>query len=169
MKFDPKREIDAYRARRGVFEVVTVPAMRYLMIDGRGDPNTSPAYADAIATLYPVAYKLKFRSKRELDRDYVVGPLEALWWSEDMAAFTEARDKMQWEWTVMNLVPDWVTDDQVEDARTDVARAGGAPALASLRSTRASSCRPCTSARTRTRRRCSPRCTTSSSLRTTLR
>jgi hypothetical protein len=55
------------------------------MIDGHGDPNTSAAYRDALATVYPVAYGLKFLSKDRLDRDYVVMPLEALWWSTDMA------------------------------------------------------------------------------------
>ena len=81
--------------------------LRYLMVDGHGDPNTAPEYADALAALYPVAYALKFASKRELGRDYVVPPLEALWWAADMDVFTSARDKSQWDWTVMLLVPDW--------------------------------------------------------------
>ena len=45
-------------------------------------------YRGAIESLYPVAYKLKFASKRDLGRDYVVPPLEGLWWAVDMAAFT---------------------------------------------------------------------------------
>lgn len=133
MKFDPKKELNSYRARRGVFEIVSVPSMRYLMVDGHGDPNTSAAYADALATLYPVAYRLKFFSKRELDRDYVVGPLEALWWSADMAAFTSARDKSRWSWTVMILVPDWLTVKHFEAARSTVERGAGAPLLDELR------------------------------------
>lgn len=133
MRFDPKKEIASYRARRGVFDLVTLPVMRYLMIDGHGDPNTSRDYADALATLYPVAYKLKFFSKRELDRDYVVGPLEVLWSSQDMTAFTTARDKSRWDWTAMLFVPDWITDDHVEVARSTVERGSGAPALAALR------------------------------------
>ena len=52
--------------------------------------RTRRTYADAVSTLFPVAYKLKFLSKSELDRDYVVMPLEALWWSDDMATFTTA-------------------------------------------------------------------------------
>ncbi len=54
--------------------------MRYLMIDGHGDPNDSPAYGEALSALYPIAYKLKFLSKQEYGRDYVVPPLESLWW-----------------------------------------------------------------------------------------
>ena len=124
---DLKRTEPGYRARFGVFEVIELPPARYSMIDGHGDPNTAPAYADALATLYPVAYGLKFLSKRELGRDYVVPPLEALWWADDPAAFTSQRDKARWSWTVMIRVPDWVTDDHVEQvcrALADKARAG---------------------------------------------
>lgn len=133
MKVDLKREIPTYTARRGVVEVVQVPPLQYLAIDGRGDPNTAQAYADALATLYPVAYALKFLSKRELRRDYVVPPLEALWWADDLAHFTAARDKTRWQWTVLSLVPDWLTGEHVEAARGAVARKGVAPQLADLR------------------------------------
>ncbi len=133
MKTDLKKQITSYTARRGHFDVVTVPPMQYLMVDGHGDPNTSAAYADALATLYPVAYRLKFLSKDELGRDYTVMPLEALWWSTDMASFTTDRDKSRWDWTVMVMTPDWLTAEHVEAARRVVLRKGGAPALDALR------------------------------------
>ncbi|MBU9943124.1 MAG: GyrI-like domain-containing protein [Dermatophilaceae bacterium] len=113
---DLRRLIPTYAARRGHFDVVTVPPLQYLMIDGHGDPNTSQAYADALATLYPVAYALKFHSKRVLDHDYRVMPLEALWWSDSMDSFTTQRDKSAWNWTAMTLVPDWISREQVADA-----------------------------------------------------
>jgi len=72
-KIDCKRDLECYKAKRDTPQVVTVPDLQYLMIDGHGDPNT-PAFAEATTTLYPVAYKLKFASKA-LDRDYVVMPL----------------------------------------------------------------------------------------------
>lgn len=106
-KVDVKRSLDAYRARAGEFRVVDVPEQRYLMIDGRGDPN-GPAFAEVVEALYPAAYRLKFASRRELGRDYVVPPLEGLWWADDLASFTSARDKTRWQWTLMILVPDWV-------------------------------------------------------------
>ncbi|HXH33737.1 MAG TPA: GyrI-like domain-containing protein [Plantibacter sp.] len=133
MKTDHKREIASYSARRGELSLVDVPSLHYLAIDGHGDPNTAQAYADAIATVYPVAYKLKFLSKTELDRDYTVMPLEALWWSDDMSSFTDARDKTQWSWTLLNLVPDWLTAEHVEVAQSRVEAAGGGPSLAALR------------------------------------
>ncbi|NMD97114.1 hypothetical protein HF877_17205 [Rhodococcus sp. BL-253-APC-6A1W] len=120
-KIDFKKTLDAYRATRGEFRIVDVPDMWYLMIDGVGDPNTSPAFADAIKSLYPVAFTLKFASKRELGRDYVVPPLEGLWWSEDMASFTSARDKSHWNWTLMVMVPEWIERDLVAAALDRVA------------------------------------------------
>ena len=124
MTVDLKKDIGAYRARSGRFDVVDLPPLSYLMIDGQGDPNTSPAYAEAVSTVFAVAYRLKFRSKRELDRDYVVMPLEALWWADDMAAFTVDREKSRWRWTLLNLVPEWITIADVERALAAAAPAG---------------------------------------------
>lgn len=122
------KSLDSYLARAGEIRVVDVPAMRYLMIDGHGDPNTSSRYTEALSALYPVAYKLKFFSKRELGRDYVVPPLEGLWWADDMDAFTVARDKSQWDWTMMLMVPDWLDAEAFETAVEQV-RATGRVAL----------------------------------------
>ncbi|WP_308121777.1 GyrI-like domain-containing protein [Actinotalea ferrariae] len=130
---DLKKEIPAYGARRGRFDVVTVPPLHYLMVDGRGDPNTAPAHADALASLYPMAYTLKFLSRRELGRDHTVMPLEGLWWADDMSTFTSARDKARWSWTMMIAVPDWITTDHVDAAREQVARKGTAPVLDAVR------------------------------------
>jgi hypothetical protein len=103
------------------------------MVDGKGDPNTSQEYADALAALYPVAYRLKFASRRELERDYVVPPLEALWWATDMTAFTSARDTSQWLWTAMIMTPDWITVEMVDDALAAVAAKDRPDALDQVR------------------------------------
>lgn len=116
MKVDLKKSLDSYRARHREFRVLDVPPLQYLMVDGHGDPNTATEYADAIEALYPVAYKIKFASKQDLGRDYVVPPLEALWWASDMEAFTTARDKSQWDWTAMIMVPEWITSDMFDAA-----------------------------------------------------
>jgi len=107
-KVDFKRTLDAYQARRQQVRIVDVPDLQYLMIDGQGDPNTSPTFAEAIESLYPVAYRAKFASKADLQRDYVVPPLEGLWWAEDMSSFTTSRDKSRWDWTLMLMVPTWI-------------------------------------------------------------
>ena len=114
-RIDVTRALDSYRARRGRFDLIEVPERRYLMIDGHGDPNT-PVYLDAVQALYPVAYRMKFASKRGLGRDYVVPPLEGLWWADDPAAFTTARDKSRWDWTLMILVPDWLGPEEFRAA-----------------------------------------------------
>lgn len=126
-KIDFKKTLDSYRARQNEFRIVDVPEMQYLMIDGHGDPNTSPAFGEAIETLYPVAYKLKFSSKRDLGRDYVVPPLEGLWWADDMDSFTVARDKSRWDWTLMLMVPDWI-GEAMFSAALDEVRDRAAPA-----------------------------------------
>lgn len=131
-KIDLKATVDGYRATRGAFRVVELPAMRYLMIDGHGDPNTSDDYVAAVQTLYPVAYALKFASKRQLARDYVVPPLEGLWWADQMDAFTTARDKTQWHWTMMLLVPEWMDQAMIEVA-IEAAKGKGAPRIDDLR------------------------------------
>jgi len=115
-KIDFKKTLDTYRAHPGKFRMVDVPDLQYLMIDGHGDPNTSPAFAEAIGTLYPAAYKLKFASKRDVGRDYVVPPLEGLWWADDMDSFTATRDKSRWDWTLMLMVPDWIDQAMVATA-----------------------------------------------------
>ena len=115
-KVDFKKTLDSYRSAAGVFRIVDVPARQFLMVDGHGDPNRDPAYTDALQALYPVAYKMKFASKTELGRDYVVPPLEGLWWAEDMEAFTTSRDKSRWDWTMMLMVPDWIDRDSFQSA-----------------------------------------------------
>lgn len=96
--------------------MVEVPDLRYLMVDGHGDPNTSTEYLQVLKALYPLAYAIKAASKQELGRDYVVPPLEGLWWSDDMAAFTSRRNKSQWDWTMMLMVPEWISEQTYEAA-----------------------------------------------------
>lgn len=119
-KTDPKKELESYKAKSGRFSVVDVPTLRYLMIDGANGPD-SDEFRDAIQALYPVAYKLKFASKRLLGKDYVVPPLEGLWWAEDMSVFTSNYDKSQWLWTAMILTPEWITAAMFHDALSDAA------------------------------------------------
>lgn len=116
IKSDFKKTLDSYLAKQGKFRIVDIPPMQYLMVDGHGDPNTSEEFKNAIEALYPVAYKLKFASKIELQKDYTVMPLEALWWADNMDTFTSARDKSKWDWTLMIMQPDWITAEMFEVA-----------------------------------------------------
>lgn len=114
-KFDVKRELACYTAPRGRFEIIDVPELAYCMIDGHGDPNTAPEYSAAVEALSAVSYAAKFQSKRELHRDYVVGPLEGLWSADDPSTFV-TREKSAWSWTMMIWQPDWLPRDLVADA-----------------------------------------------------
>ncbi|MEV8267822.1 GyrI-like domain-containing protein [Microbacterium sp. NPDC076911] len=127
MKVDLKKSLDSYRAKANVFRVVDVPEAQYLAIDGHGAP-LNPEFATAIGALYPVAYAMKFASKNDLDRDYVVMPLEGLWWADDMSSFTTNRDKSQWEWTLLIMVPDWTTREMFDAAIAKIARKKDRPA-----------------------------------------
>jgi hypothetical protein len=95
-------------------EMVVVPKMQFLMIDGMGSPGDSKEYLDALAVLYPVAFKTKFLSKAK-GRDYVVPPLEGLWWADNMNDFTQGnRDK--WKWTMMIMQPDWIIKEMINES-----------------------------------------------------
>jgi len=114
-KVDFKKSMKEYyqpSSKEVVF--VDVPEMQFLMIDGMGSPGDSKEYQDALAVLYPIAFKTKFLSKGK-SKDYVVPPLEGLWWAEDMDDFTEGnRDK--WKWTMMIMQPDWISQDMIDEA-----------------------------------------------------
>jgi hypothetical protein len=132
-KIDFKKEWKhLYQPSKEDFQVVEVPDLQYLMLDGHGDPNTAPEYSQAVEALYAVAYKIKFLSKKD-DQDYVVPPLEGLWWAEDMDAFTSSRDKTQWDWTMMIMTPGWITREMYLQAREEVAQKKDLPALPDLR------------------------------------
>jgi len=133
-KIDFKKEWKhLYLPSAKAFEVVEVPPLQFLMIDGHGDPNTAPEYQEAIEALYAMAFKVKFLSKKELDRDYGVPPLEGLWWAEDMETFTTNRDKSAWDWTMMIMQPEWITHKMFEEVRHQADKAKVLPALPKLR------------------------------------
>lgn len=115
------------------FAVVDVPPMRFLMIDGAGDPNVSPVYANAVQWLYGVSYALKFAAKAK-GTDYGVMPLEGLWWADDMETFL-TRDKAAWKWTMMIAQPDIVSPDMAKAAIEKTrAKLGDPPATLRLES-----------------------------------
>jgi len=116
-------------------EVVTVevPDMNFLMVDGKGDPNHSQEYAEAVEVLFQVSYTLKFMVKKgPLALDYGVMALEGLWWAEDMSAFS-VGDKSSWLWTMMIMQPEFVTAELVKKAIQEVAKKKQPAAISKLR------------------------------------
>lgn len=128
-KVDFRKTMKAFwQPPAGRFVLVEVPRLPFLMIDGAGNPNTSPDYMRALEWLYSVSYGVKFMSKKELARDYTVAPLEGLWWADDMSSFV-TRDKDAWRWTMMIMQADWITPQMIARARDKAAaKLGAAPA-----------------------------------------
>jgi hypothetical protein len=122
-KIDYKKKLKhLYKPTTKKVEIVDVPQMNFLMIDGEGNPNSSQSFSDAIEALFPLAYTLKFMVKKgDLAIDYGVLPLEALWWADDMSAFTTGN-KNDWKWTVMIMQPEFITQEMVETATLEVKR-----------------------------------------------
>ena len=132
-KIDFKRELKHhYKPSAREVAVVEVPPMNFLMIDGSGDPNISPEYTAAIEALYAVAYALKFKVKKSKGVDYVVMPLEGLWWTDDPARF-DMRDKEKWKWTAMIMQPEYVTEEMFEETLAEVREKKGLAALDKMR------------------------------------
>lgn len=113
--------------------LVDVPEMSFLMVDGRGDPESSCAYTDAIEALFAVSYALKFTIKR-LDPadDYTVMPLETLWWVEGCAPFS-LDDRRSWKWTAMVAQPPTVTEERLCGAVSEAKEKHPAASLRRLR------------------------------------
>jgi hypothetical protein len=132
-KLDLKRQFRQFYSAATSPELVDVPPMQFLMIDGTGDPSTSPDYAAAIVALYAVSFGLKFAIKRgPIALDYSVMPLEGLWWADDMAAFRGGQ-RDHWQWTAMIMQPDVITQRLVAETVAAAAKKHPSPAFDKLR------------------------------------
>jgi hypothetical protein len=130
--YDVKKDLKAlYAPKPGDFQVVDVPELAFLMINGHGDPNTSSEYRRAVEALYAASYAVRAVAKRSLNRVHTVAPLEGLWSAENLEVF-RTRDKSAWDWTMMITQPDWITAEIVDEALAS-ARKKQLPALDRLR------------------------------------
>lgn len=133
-KIDYKKEYkNLYTGKKDVAVIVEVPEFSYLMVDGKGDPNTSKDFHDAIEVLFGVSYTMKFMVKKENPAlDYTVMPMEALWYADDINVF-KSKNKDEWSWTIMILQPDFITDKNVGEAIEAVSRKKALNGLSKLR------------------------------------
>lgn len=138
-KLDLKKELKyLYAPSAKKIEVVEVPAMNFVMIDGAIEPDqvpgTSPLFAENMQALYGAAYTLKFTAKlrKENPVDYPVMALEGLWWVED--GTFDIRKPGNWKYTVMIMVPEIVTADFFVEALAQMRKKkGDQPSFARLR------------------------------------
>ena len=121
-KIDIKKQHKQLFAPKREPHLVEVPRFQYLMIDGNGSPQEA-AFQDAVSALYSTAYTTKFRLKASARDDFVVPPLEALWWADDESAFEENR-RDEWQWTLMLIQPDHVSEEDIADAMSELDKKG---------------------------------------------
>jgi len=111
--FDYKKEYrDLYMPKEKPL-LIDVPKMNFFMVDGCGDPNDNPEFQQATELLYGLSYAIKMSKNKgnQLEGyfDYVVPPLEGLWWIDEGIFSFEKRDN--WKWTLMICQPEFVTEE----------------------------------------------------------
>lgn len=133
-KVDLRKELrQLYQPSSKAVVEVAVPAFNFLMVDGQGDPNHAPAYAQAVEALFSVSYTAKFMVKKGAGgQDYAVMPLEGLWWADDLSVF-HSGDREQWRWTMMIMQPAFVPDSLLREAMAAAAKKKDLPAIERLR------------------------------------
>lgn len=113
-KFDFKKEDKELYMPGENPVIVDVMSMPFIMVDGKGNPNTSKAYKDAMEILYGLSNTIKFGGRKapspEGYFEYVIAPLEGLWKiDEEGRDGTRIVDKDRFSWTVMIRQPSFVT------------------------------------------------------------
>ena len=132
-KVDLKKELKhLYNPPGKEVNLVDVPPMNFVMIDGSGDPNKAKEYQDAIEALYAISYAIKFSVKKDRGIDYGVMPLEGLWWADDMSLFATANKDI-WKWTAMITQPEYVTPALFKVVLQQVEKKKSLPALSKAR------------------------------------
>ena len=117
-----KKELaEFYKPSKKNFSIVNVPKMKFFMIDGKGNPNNSEEFHSSLQALYSLSFTMKFNLKKfERALDYTVMPLEGLWWSENCEEDFVNGNKDLFIWTLMIMQPDFITQDDVDQAFEDV-------------------------------------------------
>ncbi|OEH86979.1 transcriptional regulator [Desulfuribacillus stibiiarsenatis] len=122
--FDYKKEYKEFYMPKDKPMLIDVPSMNFIMVDGNGDPNDNPEFENAVELLYGLSYTIKMSHKKgkqpEGFFEYVVPPLEGLWWVEDGQFSFDIRDN--WKWTVMLRQPEFVTEEVFQWACTEVSK-----------------------------------------------
>ncbi len=138
--YDFKKEYRDLYAPKTEPCVIDVPEMVFIMADGKGNPNTSAAYQNAVGALYGLSYTIKMSKmsggQPEGYYEYVMPPLEGLWWFENDCPFDVSGnipiDKERFCWTAMIRQPEFVSPEVFEWAKSALHRkkpelgAGGA-------------------------------------------
>lgn len=118
MSFDFKKEYKEFYLPAKQPHIITIPPMNYLAVRGHGDPNAEDGeYKRSIGLLYSIAFTIKMSKKTDHQIkgcfDYVVPPLEGLWWQEksqpSRSAIIDYAKKDQFNFISTIRLPDFVT------------------------------------------------------------
>jgi hypothetical protein len=131
-KIDLRKQLKALYKAAAAPALVEVPPLSCLMIDGRGDPNTSPQFRQALEALYGLSYTMKFASKKAGGPDWTVMGLEGLWWTDDRDNFRFDRKDL-WRWTLLIVQPDVVTAKTLTQTAKELAAKKDNSAIAQVR------------------------------------
>jgi hypothetical protein len=116
--------------------LVEVPGFDFAMVDGAGDPDTSPDFQQALAALYAYSYPVVIAMRRAGLGDQRIRPLEGLWWTDDATGVDFTGDRTTWRWTLMVRQPQDVPAEIAAKAMTRVVAKVGPVAAAGLRTER---------------------------------
>jgi hypothetical protein len=130
MAFDYKKEYKEFYLPKQEPSFVPVPTMNYVAARGKGNPNEDNGlYMEAVQLLYSISYTIKMSKKTDHRMegyfDYVVPPLEGLWWEvvngNTVKGFSY-KDKALLNWISMIRLPDFVTREEFEWAIAETSR-----------------------------------------------
>ena len=126
MAFDFKKEYKEFYMPKSRPEIVTVPKMNYIAVQGEGDPNEADgAYKKAVGVLYSVAYtiKMSYKGSHKIDGffEYVVPPLEGFW-RQGNNSDIDYSDKGKFSWISVIRLPDFVTEEDFKWAVEEASR-----------------------------------------------
>lgn len=118
MAFDFKKEYKNLYQPKNKPEIIDIPRMKFIAVQGTGDPNeVDGAYSQAVESLYTVAYTLKMSYKGDYKIDgffeYVVPPLEGFWWQEGVEG-VDLSDKASFSWISVIRIPDFIKEKDVD-------------------------------------------------------
>lgn len=127
MAFDFKKEYRDLYVPKTKLMFIDVPAMTFAAVAGTGDPNEEGgAYQQALSLLYGFSYSVKMAKMGDWQPegyfDYVVPPLEGLWWAGS-GAFdgSSIANKDALSWVSLIRQPDFVTPEVFERIREQLA------------------------------------------------
>ena len=126
MAFDYKKEYKEFYMPPKTPTIVDMPPMNYIAVRGKGNPNDeSGEYKAAIGLLYGIAFTLKMSYKGSYKIDgyfeYVVPPLEGLWWQTGSEK-VDYRHKEDFEWISMIRLPDFIKEKDFEWAKSEATK-----------------------------------------------